>query len=100
MFILDDTNTVTRTSGFYVNLKVAGIRTITPNSVINTQSGDNLDIMSGWVMSGFSPMVAANTTGDASGQQAITRVQVFIDRGAHFGGGHAAALLSSFVDGS
>ena len=52
-YILDPTNTVQRTSFLYVNLKVAGTRTITPTGVINAQTGDNLDAISGWIMSGF-----------------------------------------------
>lgn len=81
VFMVDDTHTVIRPSGYYVDLKTVGTRTITPAGVTGAEAGDNLDALDGWVMSGFSPMVNANTTGDTLGQQAIARFQFYCNQG-------------------
>lgn len=68
-----------------VNLKIAGIRTITPTGVTGAQSGDNITspgANNAWLVFGIGPFMSAATGGDTLDQQAIVEVQCTTDQGA------------------
>jgi len=84
--LMNDT-TYERPSSHYVELKsTARTILIEPGGVVTGAIGaDGLsDPINGWICEGLAPIIAANTTGDTSGQQAIVHMRAKTNMGPTF----------------
>jgi hypothetical protein len=84
-FVLDSTNHVVQWTGFAVDLKTAGTRTITPSGVTGTaglDSGLTLPDATTWMVGDqFQPTLSADISGQSVGLYPVVTITIITDQG-------------------